>query len=219
MKYKIIILSIILMSIFWVSKVNAYFNTLPLMGKSIYLDAGHGGRDPGAEYQNIKEKDINLAIVKKLKTTLEKYGATVYLTRDTDSDYSQGATNNKKKKDLQTRVDLINNSKSDMYISIHQNSYTQTKWRGLQVFYDNINTKNQQLAKIMTDTLKQELSNIRNAKNVNDYYMYRKITIPGILIETGFLTNEEDLKLLTNDKYQDQLALSIAKGIINYFNN
>lgn len=219
MKYKIITLLIILVSIFYINEVNASLNDFPLIGKIIYLDAGHGGRDPGAQYQNTNEKDINLSIVKKLKHTLESYGATVYLTRETDTDLSQGVKNNKKRTDLQARADLINNSKSDIYISIHQNSYAFTKWRGLQVFYDKINGKNKELAQTITDTLKSDLSNVRDIKNVNDYYMYSKIKIPGILIETGFITNDEDRALLKQDSYQNKLALSIAKGIINYFNN
>ena len=91
MKYKLSMLIIFILSIISIisiNKVYAYFCDIPLLGKIIYLDAGHGGRDPGAKYNDIAEKDLTLEIVKKLKKELEGLGATVLLTRDGDYDLS-----------------------------------------------------------------------------------------------------------------------------------
>ncbi len=219
MKYKLSMLIIFILSIISINKVYAYFCDIPLLGKIIYLDAGHGGRDPGAKYNDIAEKDLTLEIVKKLKKELEGLGATVLLTRDGDYDLSSKESSNKKRNDLLKRVNSINNSKCDIYLSIHLNAYPSDKWRGLQIFYDQINPKNKILANVLTDTLKTELKNIREIKNVNNYYMYSRINIPGVLIETGFITNSSDLYLLKNEKYQQKLAKTISKGVINYFNN
>ena len=166
----------------------------------------HGGRDPGAEYLNIKEKDIALEIVKKLQKELEQYGATVLLTRDDDYDLSTTDSINKKRSDLLKRANLINESKCDIYLSIHLNASTSTKWKGLQIFYDSVNIKNEVLANSINETLKNKISYVRKTKNVNNYYMYSRINIPGILIETGFITNDSDRYLLKNKDYQLKLA-------------
>lgn len=219
MKYKLSMLIIFILSLLSVNKVKAHFNEFPLIGKMIYIDAGHGGRDPGAQYNNNNEKDLTLEIVKKIQIELEKLGAVVLLTRDGDYDLSSATSPNKKRSDLLKRVDLINNSKCELYLSIHLNAYPSSKWRGLQIFYDKINEKNQLLAQTITDNLKQNFKHIRDIKNVNNYYMYSRINVPGILIETGFITNSSDLYLLKNPNYQQKLAQNISQGIINYFNN
>lgn len=114
---------------------------------------------------------------------------------------------------------MINESNADIYISIHLNSTDSSKWRGLQVFYNDINSENVVIAKCITDILKNNISNVREVKKVNTYYMYKKIKIPGILIETGFISNASDNYLLRDSNYQDKLINNITNGIISYFNN
>ena len=185
-RYKITLLIIFLIILFSVNQVNAYVNDFPLLGKTIYLDAGHGGKDPGAIYDNVYEKDINLDIVKKLQFELEKLGAVVLLTRDDDYDLASIDAKKRKQSDLSKRADLINESKCDMYISVHLNAYSSTKWSGLQIFYDDINPNNKVLAEVMNETLKSNLKNVREIKRENGYFMYHKINVTGILIESGF---------------------------------
>ena len=163
-KYKITLLILFLIILFSVNQVNAYVNDFPLLGKTIYLDAGHGGKDPGAIYDNVYEKDINLDIVKKLQFELEKMGAVVLLTRDDDYDLASIDAKKRKQSDLLKRANLINESKCDMYISIHLNAYSSTKWSGLQIFYDDINPNNKILAEIMNETLKSNLKTVREIK-------------------------------------------------------
>ena len=193
-------------------------NELELFGKVIYLDAGHGGLDPGTIYKNIYEKDINLSICKKLQEILEKSGAIVYLTRYDDYDLS---TSNyaRKKSDLNNRVKIINNSKADIYISIHLNSIKSSTWSGAQVFYDDVNKKNLELANLMQKQLKTDLKTNREVKEIKDILLNRKVIIPGILIEAGFLSNPNDRYKLRQSEYQYKLAESIKRGIIKYFSS
>lgn len=190
---------------------------LELLGKVIYVDPGHGGPDPGTIYKDIYEKDINLEICKKLQTTLESDGAIVYLTRYGDYDLSKSYTGSRKKSDLNNRAKIINDSKADLYISIHLNSISSSTWSGAQVFYDDVNEKNYYLALLMQEQLKTDLKTTREVKEISTMLMNRKITIPGILIEAGFLSNPNDRYLLQKADHQYKIVESIKKGIIKYF--
>ena len=190
---------------------------LELLGKVIYIDPGHGGPDPGTIYKNIYEKDINLEICKKLQTILEEEGAIVYLTRYGDYDLSKSYTGSRKKSDLNNRAKIINDSKADLYISIHLNSISSSTWSGAQVFYDDVNEKNYDLALLMQEQLKADLKTTRKVKEISTMLMNRKIVIPGILIEAGFLSNPNDRYLLRQADYQYKIVESIKKGIIKYF--
>ena len=196
---------------------NIKTSNLELLGKVIYIDPGHGGLDPGTVYKNIYEKDINLEICKKLETKLEEEGAIVYLTRYGDYDLSNNYTNSRKKSDLNNRAKIINESGADIYISIHLNSISSSTWSGAQVFYDDINKNNYTLASIMQEQLKNDLKTNRDVKEISTMLMNRKITIPGILIEAGFLSNPNDRYLLQKETYQYKIVESIKKGIIKYF--
>lgn len=217
-QYKTLIICLFFISIFCFSKANALIKDYTLLGKIIYIDPGHGGVDAGAISNTILEKDINLLLSKKLESTLTSKGAIVYLTRDGDYDLSK-STINRKRNDLYNRVKLINNSQADIYISIHLNSSTSNKWSGIQLFYSNIIKENKILAETITNTLKQNMKNIRDVKKENNYYMYSKIKIPGILIEAGFISNPNDNYKIRQNTYQDTLINNIALGIEKYFNN
>ena len=200
------------MLILSVSSVYGMVNGNSLMGKVIYLDAGHGGRDSGAVYKNIFEKDINLVLVKKMEKELISRGATVYLTRDGDYDLSSTSVN-KKRSDLRNRANMINKSDCDMYISIHLNYMSDARWKGLQVFYNDNNERNFKIADGLTSYLKNKMANVRDYKKDSSYYLYRLIQKPGILIELGFLSNPDDRYRLTKDKYQDILIRYLIEAI------
>ena len=216
-KYKYLIIICFFVFSFSISKVYANILDLPLLGKTIYLDAGHGVKDAGAIVNNLKEKDINLIIVKKLEKELNSKGAVVYLTRNDDYDLAS-TTVERKRSDLYNRAKLINNSNSDIYISIHLNSTTSSKWRGLQVFYSSVNKENKVIGEVFYNTFKNNLSNVRELKKENSYYMYRNIKIPGVLIEAGFISNPSDNYILRSDDYQNTLVNNIVNGVISYFN-
>ena len=190
--------------------------SLELLGKVIYIDPGHGGADPGTVYKDIYEKDINLNICLKLQKVLESEGAIVYLTRYGDYDLSNNSYS-RKKSDLNNRAKIINESGADIYISIHLNSISSSTWRGAQVFYDDINKKNIEIANLFQEQLKKDLKTNREVKEIKTMLMNRKITVPGILIEAGFLSNPNDRYLLRQDDYQYKICNSIRNGLIKYF--
>jgi N-acetylmuramoyl-L-alanine amidase len=192
-------------------KIDGY--ELPLLGKIIYLDAGHGGVDVGANYKNIYEKDINLSIVKILASKLENMGATVYLTRYGDYDLSNVGVRYRKRSDLYNRAKVINNSTADIYISIHLNSTTSSVWSGAQVFYDDVNNDNI----ILANFLKESIGTKREVVEISDMYFNRLVKIPGVLVEVGFLSNSYDRNNLINLDYQEKISDKIIDGIINYF--
>ena len=160
------------------------------------------------KYNSYKDyEEIDLSILNDL-----------YLTRNDDKDLSTG-TVNRKRNDLYNRAKYINNISPDMYVSIHLNSTTSSNWKGLQVFYTNKNKENKIIAETITNYLKNNISNVREIKQNNTYYMYKHIKSPGVLIEAGFVSNPNDNYLLRQEWYQDKLIKSIAVSIEIYFQN
>lgn len=213
------IYSLLLFFIFLYSLAFAHAQTLPLLGKVIYIDPGHGGKDPGALYNDIYESNINLQISFQLQEVLERNGAIVYLTRYGDYDLSVKNAISRKKSDLSRRVNAINKSNADMYLSIHLNADTSNTWYGAQVFYDVINEKNKTIASYIQEEFTNKLNTKRDFKQISGHYMYRRINVPGVLIEAGFLTNPNERYLLKQESYQKKVANSIKDGIVKYFEN
>ena len=217
LKYKIYVLILLLITLSSISYISARNNSLPLLGKVIYLDAGHGGLDPGAMYGGIKEKNINLEITKKLEEKLLKMGAIVYMTRTGDYDLSAINTNNRKRSDLSRRSNAINKSNCDIFLSIHLNAEDTNTWKGAQVFYDDTNDENKKIAEIFEKIFKRNLGSHRNMKKVSELYLQRRVNRPGVLLEVGFLSNANERYLLTKDYYQSKIVNTIADGLIEYF--
>ena len=217
-KYKLLIIICFLVLTLSLPKVTAVVKNLNLLGKVIVLDAGHGGVDAGAQNGQIIEKKLNLLLVEKLEKELISRGATVYLTRNDDKDLST-TKKNRKRNDLYNRAKYINDLSPDMYISIHLNSIGEATWKGLQIFYTNKNKENKNIANKITEHLSKNISNVREIKEDNSYYMYKYITHPGILIEAGFISNPGENYLLRQTWYQDKLIKLISDGIEIYFEN
>lgn len=215
-KYKINVLILLIFFLFGISIVKA--NSFPLLGRVIYIDPGHGGVDPGAIYKEIEEEDINLEISLKLRDLLEKNGAIVYLTRDGDYDLSI-TKNRRKRSDLSNRVNMINNSNCDLYLSIHLNSESTSSWRGAQVFYDDINKNNLIFAQIMQEEFKKKLKSSRDISEVKTIYLNKNVNVPGLLLELGFISNPNERYLLRQNNYQDKINEAILNGIIKFLNN
>lgn len=216
-KYKVYVLLFFILMVLSLGFIDAKSKEYPLLGKVIYIDPGHGGRDPGAVYRDIREDDINLQISLKLRDTLEQQGAIVYLTRDGDYDLSVPNTINRKRSDLSRRSNIIDNSMCDIFLSIHLNAESSGTWYGAQVFYDNQNPKTKVLAEIMQKELVSNLRTKRKAKETSDLYFHKRIERPGILIEAGFLSNANERYLLRQEWYQQKLATVITNGVIKYF--
>ena len=212
MKKKYFLFSLIIM-IFCLNFYRGKCISNRLAGKIIYIDPGHGGRDPGANYKDIKESDINLSIALILREKLEMEGATVYLTREGDYDLSSIYTSKHKKSDLTNRINLINKSNADMYISIHLNATPSSKWYGAQVFYDDVNIENKKIAEVISS----KLNTNRKVQEIKGMYLNKNLKVPGVLIEAGFISNASDRKKLLDKNYQIKLSEQIVNGVIEYF--
>lgn len=219
MKKIIFLIFIICLLILTIFKVDANNLTYPLIGKIFVIDAGHGGVDNGASYKEIKEDNINLEITLKIKKELEKNGASVILTRDGDYDLSKPNALYRKKSDFDNRIKVINNSKADMYLSIHLNYYSNPKYYGPQIFYTINYKENETIAKFIQEELNKNLNTNREIKvNSNSNYMYPKLNVKGVLIECGFLSNTHERNNLQKEEYQSKIAAIINQAIINYYN-
>ena len=189
-------------------------SSLPLSGKLIIIDAGHGSKDMGTSYNNILEKDLNLSIAKKLEQELVKNGASIILTREDDYDLSSPNTKQRKRSDFNNRIELINNSNADLYLSIHINYLNNSSYSGAQVFY--YQEKNELLANIIQMYL-NKISTPRSIKKMPNVYMYDKLKIKGVLVECGFLSNTKERNKLITEEYQELLSKTITESLIKYF--
>ncbi|KXG08775.1 Germination-specific N-acetylmuramoyl-L-alanine amidase [Anoxybacillus sp. P3H1B] len=197
---------------------------LPLSGRIIILDPGHGGPDGGAVGGGkVLEKDIALDVAKKLRDYLQQQGALVLLTREDDRDLAAEDTkgySRRKAEDLKKRVQMINESEADLFISIHLNAIPSPKWKGAQTFYYGTYIENERVAKFIQAELRRNLENTdRSAKILDTVYLLKYAKKPGALVEVGFLSNPEERELLHSDPYQTKLAASIYKGVLRYFSN
>ena len=180
----------------------------------VYLDPGHGGMDGGCNFEELIEKDINLKIALKVKEILVEKGYEVKMTRSVDKHLCVDKFS--KREDLETRINMINNSEADLFVSIHTNSFVNPKYYGAQVFYSSKLENNVFIGKTIQSYLVENTKTTRIAKSLNNIMVLREIEKPGCLIECGFISNYKELANLKNYDYQQQMALSIAFGIINY---
>lgn len=190
----------------------------PLAGKVIVIDPGHGGPDGGASGKNdASEKEIALQVAKQTRDYLQQAGALVYLTRETDTDLA-GETSgysNRKSVDIRKRLAFIDEKNPDLFISVHLNAIPQRQWAGAQTFYYPSNSENKTLAKHIQSELIRNLENTdRKPMEKNGVYLLKHAEVPGTLVEIGFLSNEQEEKLLKTEAYQKKVAASIYQGIM-----
>lgn len=205
---------------------NIVVNAAPMTNKIVILDAGHGLPDDGATgFNGTSEQAINLSIVLKLQKIIEQSGAKVILTRsDENGIYSADAKSirNKKVSDSKNRIEIINNSYGDILVSIHLNKFVgSSKYSGWQCFYQNNNEDSKKLANLIQENLNDNISNDnkRTVMSIQSVYLMQHSQIPSVIVECGFLSNEEECSKLKDDNYQEKLAWGIFIGIQNYFNN
>ncbi len=194
---------------------NSSYASGPLSNQTYVIDVGHGGVDPGTVVGNIYEKDINLKISLKLRDYLKKYGANVILTRYGDYDLGTPNANRRKKSDFDHRINIINNSGADYYLSIHLNYLSDSSYFGPQVFYNEENSLNKEVALKVQNYLNQNLQGKREIKKIpSSTYMYSRLRIPGILIECGFLSNANEKQKLINEEYQEKFSKILAEAFL-----
>ena len=187
----------------------------------VVVDAGHGGNDPGKVAVNGSlEKDINLAIAKKLKAYLESSDVRVVMTREEDKGLYRDGDTRKKMADMRKRCEIIGKAEPDAVVSIHQNSYHQENVSGGQVFYYRNSVKGKRLAELIQDRFSYVLGeeNTRLVKSNDSYYLLLHVKEPIVIVECGFLSNPQEAKMLTDEDYQDRMAWTIHMGIMEYLN-
>lgn len=197
---------------------------LPITNKVIAIDPGHGGPDPGKVSKNgVKEDELNLKIALNLKRLIEQSGGIVIMTRETEDGLHSPLAKTlrqMKTEDLHKRKEIVDNSESQLFISIHLNSFIHSNYHGAQTFYKKDSIEGEKLAIIIQEELKNILdeNNKREPQDRDDIFLLNEVGVPAVLVECGFLSNEKEEKLLGDEIYQEKIAWSIYIGIMNYFN-
>lgn len=188
---------------------------------TVTIDPGHGGRDGGASNGNVLEKDLNLAVAQKLRDVVNNNGGAAVLTREGDEPDIPGSNGKfNKKADLEHRLFVLQDSGSDLFVSVHMNKFTDAKYSGAQVFYSQNSEDSKRLGELVQKSLRENVdnSNTREAKrNEAGIYVLKNAKVPAILVECGFLSNSDELGKLQSDEYQQQLADAIFKGIEEFY--
>lgn len=189
----------------------------------IVIDPGHGGIDGGTNKDGILEKEINLDVGRKLRLFLEQKGYKVIMTRD--EDISLEALDNSAKgrhqRDLNARVNIINNSNAQLFVSIHVNcNLKKPSTDGAIVFYNNKYEQNKSLAysiqralnNIVVNNRKRTVHNPVQAK----YFVLGNADIPGVIVETAFISNNSERQELVKGTFRENTATAIVSGIEQY---
>lgn len=176
----------------------------------IVLDPGHGGEDEGCMRGDVLEKELNLEIALRTASRLRDMGFEVKLTRDADTELT-----------LEERVAAAEEAGADIYVSIHQNASEEqeSSARGIETWYCDESEGSRRLAKLIHgEVLKKTEAKERDLCETKELYVIRETTMPSCLIETGFLSNRDERKRLSDPDYQDKIAMGIAEGVNYYFN-
>ncbi len=182
-------------------------------GKTVVIDAGHGGADGGVVGATTgkKESDINLGVAKSLRHFLREAGYSVVMTREKDVDLATDGEDFKRS-DMSARKKIIEDAAPDLMVSIHQNFYPLKSVHGAQVFYAATSEVSKGYAERMQEVLNATLDSDRAAKS-GDYYVLTATSCPAMLVECGFLSNAKEERLLVTAEYQREVAYSIYTGI------
>lgn len=222
-----ILLALMLVSVYFIIRGGArltasrQIETEPVR-PCVVIDAGHGGTDPGkVSVDGSLEKDINLEIAKKLQQFLVMEDVDVVLTRESDEGLYDENTSNKKVQDMKRRVQIIEEKKPALTVSIHQNSYHEEYVHGAQVFYYANSEKSKELAERIQQvmTLHLDKQNTRQAKANDSYYLLKKTSSPIVIVECGFLSNYEEAQKLSSELYQEKVAWAVHLAVLQYLNS
>lgn len=184
---------------------------------TVVLDAGHGGIDGGVrgKITGTDESVINLAVVKKTQANFQRAGINCVLTRSTDAGLYGALSKGFKKRDMQRRKEIIEEAKPVAVVSVHQNFYSSSAARGGHVFY----RKDSGSGKLLAGYIQKELDSLCGDDRkplTGDYFMLNCTQYASVIVECGFLSNEEDEKLLMDESYREKLAYAIFTGVIEY---
>lgn len=181
--------------------------SVPKSGRIVVIDPGHGGGDPGAiGIGGIRESEITLDISRQVVSLLKQQGIEAVLTRSRDEEI-----------DLEPRVDFAERANADIFVSIHANSFdaNRTDVSGIETYYY-ANGSGQQLARLVQNSLLQELGARDRGVRTANFYVIKYTSMPAILVETGFVTGSEDAARFAKATGRTQIARAIARGILQY---
>jgi N-acetylmuramoyl-L-alanine amidase len=195
--------------------------SMPLAGRTVVIDAGHGGVDGGARSADgLIEKEVALELAMQVRDYLQQAGAFVVMTREGDYDLARPDTrglSRRKTEDLLARADILRKADADLFLTIHLNSTPSSRWRGAQTFYYPGREESRRLAVFIQQELRENLANTtRQANTAPSIYLLKTSPVPAALVEVGFLSNPEEAKLLTDDEYRRKLAASIYRGVLRF---
>ncbi len=184
---------------------------------TVCIDAGHGGVDGGVTGVNtgVKESDLNLSVSRLLKEQFESCGITVVMTRKTKDGLYGTATKGFKRRDMEKRREIIEQSKPDMVISVHMNKYSSPSRSGPQVFFLEKGCAGEALAVSLQSALNKFTGNSFSAL-CGDYFILKCTTNPSVIVECGFLSNAEDERKLCDKEYQTKLAKVVFEGAMMF---
>ena len=188
---------------------------------TVVIDAGHGGIDGGAvSASGILEKDVNLAVARKLAALCDASGIDFVMTRDEDRLLVDDSIKKKRKMhDLKNRVALTESTENAVFVSIHMNNFPDKRYSGLQVWYSENDELSQSLAALVQTYAKTFLDpqNSREIKKAGSaIFVLDRLNVPAVLVECGFLSNPYECRLLSTEEYQMKLALVIFAGICDF---
>ena len=190
----------------------------------IILDAGHGGADGGAVgINNVVEKEINLSITLKLADLLRFNGFDVILTRSTDAsihDPAETGVAKQKRSDMYNRLKIIEEHPNALFVSIHQNKFGDSSCKGAQIFYSPNHESSQKLAQTLQNQFREKLQpdNGRDIKASDEgLFLLWNAEIPAVLVECGFLSNQNECELLCDENYQKKIAFVIYLSLLDFF--
>ena len=190
---------------------------------TIVLDAGHGGEDGGAVGVNQKlEKDINLSIVLELEKYLKQNNFEVIMIRSGDysvGDQSLSTISERKKSDTKNRLQTIEEAGECIFISIHQNHFSESKYDGAQVFYSGNREESAVLAEAIRQNIVSSLqpeNHRENKQAEKSIYLLYHCQVPAVLVECGFLSNPAEAEKLSQESYQKDMVAAIYNGLIDY---
>jgi len=193
---------------------------------TIVIDPGHGGEDGGATGKSpTPEKDINLTIALKLESLLKISGFNVVMTRTADTSISDDhldTVRERKISDIHNRLKIIEAQGDCIFISIHQNHFTDGRYNGAQMFYSTKNLSSKELAENIKSRVVELLQpeNTRETKPAtSSIYLLWNTKVPAVLVECGFLSNESESAKLNDKTYQQQVAFAIYSGFLDYFHS
>lgn len=192
----------------------------------IIIDAGHGGEDGGTQSADgVLEKEINLAISLKINDILLSQGYKTVLVRDGDYliyEDSASTLREKKVSDIHKRMEIMESYDNCIFLSVHQNYFTESKYSGAQVFYSKNNPESKKIASAIQESIVLDIQpdNTRQIKeSTSDIYLLYHAKAPAVMVECGFMSNVEEAKKLSEDNYQQKMAESVVKGLKNYLIN